>query len=179
MITHHSCILRVQPQGPRRPPGPPPIQAPSQRQPDAAAAHMQPPAPPGGFAPGPQAHLGQPPSSSPHIGSADLTQQGPYGGSSQPNGAEAPSGQVAIRKELSLEQTTSNSSSAHRILALCVDALGTLARKLYSTGGKHGRRIENGKPENMENDMSVACPFAMMVLMDVSTTWLFVACFID
>ncbi|KAK9901716.1 hypothetical protein WJX75_009929 [Coccomyxa subellipsoidea] len=101
----------LQPPGPRRPPGPPPIQAPSQRQPDAAAAHMQPPAPPGGFAPGPQAHLGQPPSSSPHIGSADLSQQGPYGRSSQPNGAEAPPGQVAIRKEPSLERTTSNSSN--------------------------------------------------------------------
>jgi hypothetical protein len=177
MITHHSCILRVQPPGPRRPPGPPPIQAPSQRQPDAAAAHMQPPAPPGGFAPGPQAHLGQPPSSSPHIGSADLSQQGPYGRSSQPNGAEAPPGQVAIRKEPSLERTTSNSSSAHHILALCVDALGTLARESYSTGGKHGRR--NVERENMENNMSVACPFAMMVLMDVSTTWHSVVCFID
>ena len=31
----------------------------------------------------------------------------------------------------------------------------------------------------MENNMSVACPFTMMVLMDVWTTWHSVACFIN
>ncbi|BDA42301.1 probable polyglutamine-binding protein 1 at C-terminar half [Coccomyxa sp. Obi] len=111
----------------RQPPGPPPMQVPPSGgvpfQPDLAARHLQPPGPPGSFAPGTSAHVGPPPSGGPAApleqaasgvppGSVqDTSHQGAAGLYGQPNGAEGVPGQPAVLKQPSLERSTSNSSN--------------------------------------------------------------------
>ena len=129
----HRCALAGAQQSlARQPPGPPPMQGPpgggAPFQPDSTGRHLQPPGPPGSFAPGAPAHVGLPPSGGPleqtasgvPPGSVQDTSYQAGGTYGQPNGAEGVLGQPAVVKQPSLERSTSNSSSAHHSSAPCL-----------------------------------------------------------